>query len=228
MERYRTTIILGGVLLVLGILAFFLSSRNAASPGTVTPVPNVYVWDELVPVKALEAVSGSEKIVLTKDPVLGSWRINEPVDELADIFQVGSVADSMQRLQAQYALSDTTDLEQFGLASPVLEITATFSDTAGSTRKLLVGKLTPDGAGYYVKTPDSNKLYTVLSTTIGQVVNWLKNPPVQPPTPTPVPITPVTATPTEIISATATLSTPPPVTTPPSAETPVATNTATP
>lgn len=211
MERYRTTIILGGVLLVLAMLAFFLSSKNATSPGTATPVPNIYIWEDANPVKALEAVSGTDKIVLNKDVVLGSWRIAEPVDALADIFQVGNVADAMQRLQAQYALSDTTDLAQYGLASTGLQITATFSDTASSKRTLLVGALTPDGAGYYVKTPENNKVYTLQATTIGQVINWLTTPPVQPPTPTPLPFTPVTSTPTQTgTPTTAITSTPAP------------------
>lgn len=230
MERYRTTLLLGGVLIVLAVLAFFLSSKNATSPGTATatPVPNVYIWDDPNPVKALEAVSGSEKIVLTKDITLGSWRIQTP-DEPADIFQVGPVADGMQRLLAQYTLSDTTNLNQFGLDVPVMEITATFSDTTSSTRKLLVGKLTPDGSGYYVKTPDSPKLYTVLATTIGQVVNWLKAPPIQLPTATPLVLTPVTATPTEAITTTATLTTSTtPILTPQVVETPAASSTAAP
>jgi hypothetical protein len=202
MERYRTTLLLGAVLLVLGGLAFFLSSRSATSPGTETPTPNVYIWEDENPVKGLEVMSGSDKIVLIKDVVLGSWRITEPVDQPADLFQVGGVADSFQRLLAQYTLSDTTDLEQYGLAGQPLMVTSTFSDTAGTKRTLLVGKVTPDGTGYYVKLPDSNKLYTVGNFTVEPLRTWLTTPPVQPPTPTLVPITPVTATPTETPSPT--------------------------
>jgi hypothetical protein len=196
MERYRTTLILAAVLLILGGLAFFLSGRNASSPGEATPIPNVYIWEDPNPVKGLEVISGSNKIALAKDVLLGSWRITEPVDEPADIFSVGGVADSFQNLLAQHTLSDTTDLEQFGLAGQPMVVTATFSDTAGTKRTVIIGKMTPDGSGYYVKVPDSNKLYTIGNFTIEPINTWLIVPPVQPPSPTPVPITPVTSTPT--------------------------------
>jgi hypothetical protein len=202
MERYRTTLLLGAVLLVLGGLAFFLSGRNASSPGTPTPTPNVYVWEEENPVKGLDIVSGTQKVSLVKDVVLGSWRITEPVDETADIFQVGGVADSMQKLLVQYTLTDTANLEQFGLTGQPMMVTATFSDTAGTKHTLLIGRVSPDGGGYYVKQPDSPTVYTIGNYTLEPLRSWLTNPPVQPPTPTPVPITPVTATPTETPSPT--------------------------
>ena len=202
MERYRTTLMLAAVLLILGALAFFLTGRNASSPGEATPVPNVYIWEDPNPVKGLEVISGSNKVVLVKDVTLGSWRIIEPVDEPADIFSVGGVADSFQKLLAQHSLSDTTELEQFGLAGQPIIVTATFSDTTGTTRTLLIGKATPDGSGYYVKTPDTSKLYTVANFTIEPLRTWLTTPPVQPPSPTPVPITPVTSTPTATPSPT--------------------------
>lgn len=202
MERYRTTLVLGGVLIVLVVLAFFLTNKNTVTTGTETPVPNVYIWEDANPVKALEIMSGTNKVGLTKDVVLGTWHIDAPVDKPADIFQVGGVADSLQRLQAQYTLSDTTDLAQYGLAGQPLQITATYSDTAGTKRSLLIGNATPDGSAYYVKTPDNAKVYTVVNSTIEPVRTWLTAPPIQPPSPTPVPITPVTATPTGTDTAT--------------------------
>lgn len=206
MERYRTTIVLGAVLLLLAMLAFFLNGRSANSPGTATPTATVYIWEDSNPVRGLEVVSGSNRIVLSKDVVSGTWRIDEPVSQPADLFQVGNVADSLQRLQAQYTLTGTTDLAQYGLTGEPMQVTATYSDTQGSTRTLLIGNATPDGAGYYVKTPENNAVYTVGNVTLEPLRTWLISPPVQPPTPTLVPVTPVSPTPTVALTGTVTLT----------------------
>ncbi len=204
MERYRTTILLGVVLLVLAALAFFLSSNNASSPGEATPTPNIYIWQDDNPAIALDVMSGTSKVSIVKDVISGTWQIKEPVDRPADLFQVGGVANSLQILQAQYTLSDTTDLTQYGLDGQPMSVTVTFSDTAHTTRTLLIGHATPDGGGYYVKLPDGNKLYTVINSTIEPMRTWLVSPPVELPSPTPVPITPVTATPTDTTTPTPT------------------------
>lgn len=197
MERYRTTLIMAAALLILMGLAFFLTANNASAPtGSPTPTVKSFIWQDTNAVKAIDIVSGTEKVNLVKDSVSGSWSITQPIQKPADVFQVGNVADALQNLEAQYALTGTTDLSQYGLATPPMQVTITFSDTQGSTRVLQVGSATTDGAGYYVKVPDGNTVYLVTNTTVEPLRSWLTNPPILQPTATPVPITPVTDTPT--------------------------------
>jgi hypothetical protein len=203
MERYRTTIIMAAVLIVLAGLAYFSSSNNASAPtGAPTPVPSHFIWQDSNSVKAIDVVSSTEKVSIAKDSTSGDWMISQPVARPADVFQVGNEADALQNLQAQFMLTGTTDLGQYGLTSPPLQVTVTFSDTGGSQRVLLVGAPTTDGSAYYVKTPDSDTVYVVTNTTIEPLRSWLTNPPVQQPTATPVPITPVTDTPTPTATST--------------------------
>ena len=202
MERYRTTIIMAAVLIVLVALAYFLTSKNATAPtGSTTPTTAKYIWQDTNSVKAIDVVSGTQKVGIAKDAT-GNWSITVPVSRPADPFQVGNEADALQNLQAQFELTGTTDLAQYGLTNPPLQVTVTFSDTGSSTRSLLVGSATTDGSGYYVKTPDNSSVFVVTNTTVEPLRSWLANPPVQQPTATPVPITPVTDTPTPTATAT--------------------------
>jgi hypothetical protein len=203
MERYRTTIIMAVALIVLVSLAFFLTSKNASAPtGSPTPTASKYIWQDTNAVKAIDVVSGTQKVGIAKDSATGNWTITEPVSRPADPFQVGNEADALQNLQAQFELTGTTDLDQYGLTNPPLQVTVTFSDTGASKRVLLVGSATTDGSGYYVKTPDNSSVFVLTNTTVEPLRSWLANPPVQQPTATPVPITPVTDTPTPTATAT--------------------------
>jgi hypothetical protein len=187
-------------LVVLGGAALLLNNKNAISPGTATPTPITYVWEEANPVKAIEVVSSTGKVQLQKDPVLGSWTITAPVQKPADLFAVSGVADSLQKLQAMFTLTATSDLAQYGLSANPIVVTLTFSDTQQTTRTFNIGTTTPDGTGYYVNVPGSNTVYVVSNSTIEPLRSWLTTPPVQQPTPTPIPITVV---PTETVTPTA-------------------------
>lgn len=198
MERYRTTLILAAVLLVLVGAIFFMQGQNPAATGTPTATATQYVWEETNPAVGLTVVSDTGRVVLEKDATLGSWRILEPVQQPADLFAVSGLADSMQKLVATYTLSETTDLEQYGLNTP-MTVTLEFSGTAVSERTLLIGGPLTTGAGYYVKTPDSNQVYVIGNTIVEPLRSWLTTPPVMPPTPTPAPqltvVPPATPTP---------------------------------
>src|SRR5690349_2615667 len=134
MERYRTTLILGGILIVLAAVAIFLSNNKAVSTATATPTPVTYVWQDPNPVNAIDIVSGTNKVSLKKNPTAGTWAITQPVSKPADIFSVSGVADSLQNLQAQFSVSNTTDLTQFGFGPAAMSVTLTFSNTQASQR----------------------------------------------------------------------------------------------
>ena len=93
MGRYRSTIIMVAVLVVLGVLALFLSNQNVSSPGTATPTPVVYVWQQPDPVNAIDVVSTTGKVSVKKDAALGTWSITQPISKPADLFSVGAVAE---------------------------------------------------------------------------------------------------------------------------------------
>ncbi|MBF6613453.1 MAG: DUF4340 domain-containing protein [Chloroflexi bacterium] len=189
MERYRTTIILFVVLLVLGGAAIILNRNgptNTAGVPTVTPV--VFVWQESNPVIAMDVVSGTGKVSLTKNLSTTVWMLTAPIQFEADP-AVGDVASSLQNLAATSIVTNTSNLAQFGLDKSSFTVTSTFSDTKRTKRVLLIGGPTFSGDSYYVKPQDANKVYVVSNTTLEPIRTWLTTPPKLQPTATPLPIT---------------------------------------
>lgn len=215
MERYRTTIILLALLVVLGGLALFLNNRNTATPGTPTPEPTQYVWQEENQVNAIEVVSGTTRVSLRKDVTTTLWTVTEPVQKEADSFAVSNIADSLKSPQATAQYTDTQDLSGYGLDKPGMSVTATFSDTQGTKRVMTIGTPTFDGSGYYVKLPDSANVYVVSNSIIEPLRTWLTTPPVAPPTATPLPVTVVVTGTSTITGTTVTTSTAQPASSPP-------------
>ncbi|HEX8229186.1 MAG TPA: DUF4340 domain-containing protein [Chloroflexia bacterium] len=204
MERYRTTIIMLVLLVVLGGLAVVLGgNRGANTPGEPTPVPVTYVWEDQNQVIGLEAVSGTQRLVITKDITTTIWSILEPISDTADNFAVGGLADQLQSLQTSATITDAANLAQFGLSQPDITATMTFSDAASTKRTLLVGDPTIDGSAYYVKTPDKPEVYLVSNAIIQPLHSWFTSPPKALPTATP--LLP-TVGPTQEITATGTVT----------------------
>ncbi|HEX8598699.1 MAG TPA: DUF4340 domain-containing protein [Chloroflexia bacterium] len=204
MERYRTTIIMLVLLVVLGGLAVVLGgNRGSSTPGEPTPVPVTYVWEDQNQVIGLEAVSGTQRLLITKDITTTIWSIQEPISHTADPFAVGGLADQLQSLQASGTITEASDLAQFGLAPPDITATITFSDAASTTRTLLIGDPTIDGSAFYVKTADKAEVYLVSNAVIQPLQSWFSNPPKVLPTATP--LLPTVA-PTQEVTATGTIT----------------------
>lgn len=230
MERYRTTIILLVLLVALGGLAVVLGGNRGATntPGVPTPAPVTYVWQDDNPVTGLDAVSGTQKLVIVKDVTTTIWSIREPISDTADPFAVGNLADQLQNLQATSTITDASDLAQFGLANPGVTLTVAFSDTAGTKRTLLLGGKTIDGSAYYAKTSDKADVYLVSNSIVEPLRSWFDAPPKVVPTATP--LLP-TIGPTQEVTGTGTITgtvLPAGTTTPAGATTPGAAGTATP
>ena len=209
MERYRTTLILVGILAVLGVAALLLNNRGS-SPTDGTPTPTALsVWQEPNQVTGIDVVSGTQRVSLRKDVTTTVWSILEPISDTADVFAVGGVADQLQTLVHTRELTGVTDLAQYGLADSPMRVTVTFSDTTPTRHSLLVGTSTPDGSAYYAKRDDNASVYLLSVNVIEPLRSWLIAPPRQQPTPTPIPVTVVptsTITPTSGITGTVTLT----------------------
>lgn len=203
MERYRTTVILVVVLAALAGVAFFLNQRNSAG-GNASPTttPTHYIWQSTDPVTAIDVVSGTQRVSVVEDTKTTLWRIASPFTSDAD-GSVQNSADALKSLAARDVLTGSTNLADYELDKPGLDVTVTFSDTAHTKRSIQIGKTTFDGAAYYVKEQSSGKIYTVSNGTIEPLRTWLTTPPKAQPTATLVPITVVpTAKPGEGSTAT--------------------------
>ncbi|HKP52027.1 MAG TPA: DUF4340 domain-containing protein [Chloroflexia bacterium] len=195
MERYRTTIIMVALLLVLGGVAIFLTNQNKLNPPGVTPTPvPSYLWQETSQVQGIDVMSGTAKVSLRKDISTTLWMLTAPEQYPADKFQVDNVAGTLQSIEATKVATGTTDLAQYGLDKSGMSVTVTFSSTTPISHTLLIGAQNFDGTGFYIKQVDSPDVYLSATTPIGTIQNWLLTPPKEAPTPTPFPTAPPTPT----------------------------------
>lgn len=195
--RYTSTVILGGVFLLLALVLFFLNQNPQAGVlnPTPTPTPEPVVWDlSASTAQAIRVDTISQTVAV--QIVNNQWQLTAPTNEPASQFQVGSVADQLKKLQASRVLTET-DLTKYGLDTPVLTVTLVVSGAQQTTNTLLVGKTTIDGGSYYVKAKDKPAIYVMLNSLIEQVRSWTTTPPKAEPTPTPLLIITPSPTPSE-------------------------------
>jgi hypothetical protein len=203
MERYRTTLILLGVLVVLALVAFFVNLNPSSTVGVPTPVPETDIWNEPNQVIGIDVISATQRVSVHKDVTTTIWTLTEPLKHDADPFVVGNIADILQKPIATSVLTNPGDLAQYHLDKPSFSVEATFSDTQHTKHSLLIGGPTFDGSNYYTKLPGSTTVYAISNSTVDPLRSWLTTPPVLQPTATPLPITVV---PTETLTTTTTVT----------------------
>lgn len=188
MERYRTTIILVALLVVLGGAAIALGGNKApvTPAGVPTPAVAQYVWQMNDSVAGIDVISGTKKVSLTKDPASAVWSLTEPIKDAADPFVVSNVADLLKSLEATGTVTGSNDLVQYKLDKPEIVVTTTFSDTGHTKRTMQVGGPTFDGSGYYSKLSDQPTIYIVSNSIVEPLRSWLDTPPKFVPTATPL------------------------------------------
>src|SRR5438270_12478091 len=180
--RNRTILILGGVLAVLAISGFWLSTTPVAPTGP-TPTPTVVVWD-FSSTTAQGLVVQSMTSTLALQVVGDKWRITAPISAEADDLQVSQQVSQLKQLQATSKVgSNVENMDQYGLASPALTVTLVLSGTTPPQQQLLVGKANVDGSAYYVRASTSKDVYLVSNALIETLRTWLTDPPKAPPTP---------------------------------------------
>ena len=105
--------------------------------------------------------AGSEPIVLQKG-ASGKWEMASapkwPVDQDA----VSGIVNNLSSLASSRLVEEkSTDLAQFGLASPGLVVTVVRKD--GKTQKLLIGDDSPAGGGSFAKLDSDPRIFTIPS-----------------------------------------------------------------
>jgi hypothetical protein len=179
------------------------------------------VWQETQPVTAIDVMSGTQTVSVRYDVSTTVWSLVTPVQDTADPIGVGNIAESLKSLRAGTAITDSSDLAQFGLDNPPMRVKVQTGGNTPATHELLVGDATFDGSQYYVKEASKAEVYTVSNGVIEPLKSWLTTPPVAPPTPTPLPLAtpiaseaitgtvtlPVTTTATTSLSGSATITT---------------------
>lgn len=95
----------------------------------------------------------------------GTWYYDEDHEIPIDQSTIESLESTITGLEAVREIDDPDDLEDYGLTSPLYEISYTDSDDKEHT--LHVGDAT--GENYYVSVDDSEKVYTIDSSLTGSL-----------------------------------------------------------
>jgi hypothetical protein len=154
--------------LVLAILTWFLywSERHKPTDETSklsadTPPP-ILKLDQNSITKLELKKKDADPLVLAKS-ASGDWQITAPKPFRADQSAVANIASTVSSLNSERVIEDkASDLQNFGLDQPVLEVDLTTKD---KTQKLLLGTDTPAGGAVYAMLSSDPRLFTVAGST---------------------------------------------------------------
>lgn len=104
---------------------------------------------------------GAEAVALARNDA-GKWQITAPAPLSADQDAVSSVLSTVSSLNSERLVDDKpTNLGQYGLAKPALEVAITEKDN--KSQNLLIGDDTPTGSAVFAKLEGDPRVFTVAS-----------------------------------------------------------------
>ena len=159
MRGGRSTLIL--VVVFLGLLGYYVyDSRQPAEPAVDEKPKAFTVEADKIEDLTVKAPSG-ETTKLRKGSA--GWEMVDPAGTAADQTEATSIAQTLSTLEIQRVIDENaSDLAQYGLAEPKIEVEFRASGQKTATR-LQLGDKTPTGGELYAKTPDSNRVFLIAS-----------------------------------------------------------------
>jgi len=145
--------------------ALYWSNRHPASENTAkasidTPPKILTLRQENISKIEIKKKGGEELALARGDA--GKWQITAPKPLGADQEAVSSLLSSVSLLNADRLVEDkATDLNQYGLAQPSLELDLTTKDS--KPQKLLLGDDTPAGSAVFAKLEGDPRVFTIAS-----------------------------------------------------------------
>jgi hypothetical protein len=161
MRGFRSTFVLLIVLLGLVGYIYFYEMKRPAPSETADQKQKVFNVEaakiEQVDVKA----ASGDRTVLRKTG--DAWRIVEPLEVKADDGEVTGIVSNLASLEIQRVVEENaTDLAQFGLATPRIEVGFKTAGQAEASR-LLLGDTNATGGEIYAKLPGRARVFLVSS-----------------------------------------------------------------
>lgn len=160
MRGFRSTLILLVIFFgLLGYVYFYESKRPATPP--VEQKPKAFnVEADKIEELSVKAASG-ETTRLKKES--GTWQVVEPTSVTAAQSEATSMTQSLAALEVQRVVEENpSDLSQFGLAQPKVDVGFRAGGQTGLTH-LLIGDKTPTGSELYAKLLDQKKVFLIAS-----------------------------------------------------------------
>ena len=154
---FRKTLILILVLAAVGAYVFLYEMPTVEKNKETESVQKEIMplqWDELDRIEVRRPAG-----ILTLEKQEDSWKMTQPVDDVADSYPVTSLANAVRFGTVEKRLTETDKpLSDYGLENP--RIIASFL-AAGATKTLEVGNHYPIGGSLFVKLADSTDVLIV-------------------------------------------------------------------
>lgn len=149
------------LLAVLGGLVWWSNKKQAAAAKNPTDTTAKILT---IPEDQFQEITikktGTEPVELKREN--GKWQIVQPKPYPADSDTASSLVSALTSISADKTIEDNaTDLAQYGLATPQLDVSVQRKD--GKTSELLIGDDTPTNSGAYAKVAGDPHVYTVAS-----------------------------------------------------------------
>ena len=160
-----------GLLIAAAVLAaltgvMYWSDHRKAADSTATPVdaaPKILTFKEIDLSKIEIKKEGAEEVALAKNDA-GKWQITAPVALAADQDAISTLVSTLSSLNSERVVEDkASDLKQYGLTEPALEVDISTKD--GKSSKLLLGDDTPAGNAVFAATSGDPRVFTIASYT---------------------------------------------------------------
>jgi hypothetical protein len=162
--RIRSLIVAAIVLLGLSGALYWSEHRTPTDETAKVSADNppaILTLDEVAITRLELKKKATKPIVLTKN-TSGVWQIVQPTVLKADQSTVSGVLSTLSSLSSERMVDDkASDLKQYGLDQPALEVDITAKDN--QTHRLLLGDETPAGNAVYAMLAGDSRIFTMAS-----------------------------------------------------------------
>src|SRR5215469_15231143 len=139
------------------------TAKETSAATSITSSPKMLSLKE-GDVSRIEITKKGADIVSLQKNDDGKWQITAPKTLGADQDSVSSILSTLSSLNSDRLVEDkASDLKQYGLAEPALELDVTSKDN--KSQKLLVGDDTPTGGGTFAMIAGDPRVFTIASYT---------------------------------------------------------------
>lgn len=160
--KFRGPIIAAIVLLALSAVLYW-SNRHPSTDDTAktsaSASPKILTLDQSEITAITVRKKGEPPVQLAKNGT--AWQITSPKTLAADQSTVSGILSTVSSLNSDSLVDDkASDLAQYGLADPAIEIDVTAKD---KTQKLLLGEQTINGNSTYAELAGDPRVFTIAS-----------------------------------------------------------------
>jgi len=159
--RFKTTAILAGVLVALGLYVWLYEIRRPAEMKKQKEAEQRVFLFSKEEVQRLTLIYPDKKIVCAKKPQ-GDWRLIYPIETEGDKDAIDRIVSNLKGAKAEQVVADSAaDLSEFGLLYPNVKVYLDLEE--GSTDTLLLGDRSPTGDFVFAQKSSRPQVFTLRS-----------------------------------------------------------------